>query len=483
LENTGKLKLEQVESRSNTAPKAALSRTIKLRQLFTLAFGTIVGVGWIPMMGFWLDEAGPFGSVMAFALGGVAMLLVGLFYAELATVYPESGGEVVYAEKMFGKNMAFATGWALSLTYIGATGFLSISFGWIAGEILRSIGVEVEAISASLAPADIELFLGLGMTLFITGVNFIGARVMAAVQDSVTILLIIFTTIFVLLALIFGDVGNLEPYFGMKRPDGRIHAGFLLVLATTPFWFAGFDTIPQAMGETNVRASLKAVAQIIILSIASATVFYCAVIIATAALLSRESLIHASLAPATALETALGSPVGKQIVLVTGACGLVTSWNAVFYASTRVIFSMGSSQMIPRNFGRIHPTFGSPHIAVLLVGVMGAAISFLGRDGVAKIANIGSAAISGVFLVMAIGYIRLRLSSEKESGLLRMRFGVTISGLAIPVLAVLTCTALISPYSAAGKTWPTEWSLLFGWLLFGLILRFGRKKRQFTERQ
>ena len=74
--------------------REVLGRGIRIRSLFSLAFGTIIGVGWITVMGAWLSGAGVMGAIIAFVIGGLGMLAIGLCYAEMAAAYPVTGGEV-----------------------------------------------------------------------------------------------------------------------------------------------------------------------------------------------------------------------------------------------------------------------------------------------------------------------------------------------------------------------------------------------------
>ena len=70
------------------AEKLSLKKELKLRQLFSLAFGTIIGVGWVTVLGDWLTQAGSLGAVIAFLAGGVVMIFIGLTYSEMAAMYP-----------------------------------------------------------------------------------------------------------------------------------------------------------------------------------------------------------------------------------------------------------------------------------------------------------------------------------------------------------------------------------------------------------
>jgi amino acid permease len=52
-----------------------LEKGIKLRHYFVLGFGCIVGVGWVVVLGDWLEQAGPLGALIGFAGGGSLMLV------------------------------------------------------------------------------------------------------------------------------------------------------------------------------------------------------------------------------------------------------------------------------------------------------------------------------------------------------------------------------------------------------------------------
>lgn len=54
-------------------------------------------MGWIIILGDWLREAGPLGSILGFAIGAIVIMIIGLCYAEMVTLMPISGGEIAYA--------------------------------------------------------------------------------------------------------------------------------------------------------------------------------------------------------------------------------------------------------------------------------------------------------------------------------------------------------------------------------------------------
>jgi amino acid transporter len=113
------------------ANRPALKKEITKVGFFCLAFGAMIGVGWVTAMGPWLRTAGPLGASIAFALGGVLMLFIGFCYAEVTAMLPVSGGEVAYAYKAYGNKHSFLVGWFLSFGYLSVSAFEAISVGKI----------------------------------------------------------------------------------------------------------------------------------------------------------------------------------------------------------------------------------------------------------------------------------------------------------------------------------------------------------------
>src|SRR5436190_1687149 len=94
-------------------PIPSLHRVMGAPEYFTLAFGSIVGVGWMILMQDWLKRGGPAGAMLGFLIGGVALVPVVLVYGRLAARLPEAGTEIAYTAAVYPPPMSFATGWAM----------------------------------------------------------------------------------------------------------------------------------------------------------------------------------------------------------------------------------------------------------------------------------------------------------------------------------------------------------------------------------
>src|SRR5699024_11305514 len=90
--------------------KRGLKREIGLMGLLFSAVGSIIGSGWLFGALSAAEKAGP-SSIFAWAIGGLLIILIGLCYAELGTMFPLSGGVIRYPHFSFGSFASYTHGW------------------------------------------------------------------------------------------------------------------------------------------------------------------------------------------------------------------------------------------------------------------------------------------------------------------------------------------------------------------------------------
>src|SRR5438874_619005 len=105
-------------SPSLPAPQPGLRRVMRGFDYFTLAFGSIVGVGWMVVIEEWLTAGGPGGALLAYLVGGLALVPVVLVYGRLAERMPEAASEIAYTGAVFPPVVSFLAGWAMSFAYL-----------------------------------------------------------------------------------------------------------------------------------------------------------------------------------------------------------------------------------------------------------------------------------------------------------------------------------------------------------------------------
>src|SRR2546430_12296877 len=105
-----------------------LARKLLLPDYFALAFGTMVGVGWLVLMDDWLGRSGPLGAAVGFALGGVILLPVGYVYGQWVQRLPDAAGQAGSTAPGFPPPGGHFTRWHLVLAYlfVGPSGAVAL---------------------------------------------------------------------------------------------------------------------------------------------------------------------------------------------------------------------------------------------------------------------------------------------------------------------------------------------------------------------
>ncbi|NNF27741.1 MAG: APC family permease [Gemmatimonadetes bacterium] len=447
------------DPRSGGSERATLRKAVGAGQFFTIAFGTIIGVGWVIYLGYWLEPAGPLGAVIGFSAGTVLVALIGLCYAEMAAMFPVSGGEVAYTYEAFGTGVSFITGWLLAFIYTAVTAWEAIAVGVLARDLFPGwVGPRLYA--AFGAPVHVgPLVLGLAAMAFFTTLNYRGLRGAARVQDVLTYGFLAVSVLFIGAGLVYGDVDNLTPAF-VRSDSGSVLPGIVAAFITAPFFLAGFDVIPQVMEERKDETPPDRAARMIVLALAAAGVFYVLVILSASLVAPWERLLeYESLPAARAFDQAFDSAVLSRAILVAAFIGILTTFNAVFMGASRVLFALSRAHMIPTQLSWVHPRFDSPGAAVLFVGLLGALGVVLGEGAIRPVVNVATMGFGIAFGLVSWGVIRLRRRRPDAHRPYRVPGGIATASAAVLASGLFVYLAATDPYEAGGGI-PLEWILL-----------------------
>ena len=450
------------------ASRPTLQKAVGPGQFFTIAFGTIIGVGWVIYLGYWLEPAGPAGAALGFAAGTALVVIIGLCYAEMAAMFPVSGGEVAYTYEAFGTGVSFITGWLLSFIYTAVTSWEAIAVGVLAQDLFPGL-MGPRLYDAFGAPVHLgPLMLGLGAMVFFTTLNYRGVRSATRVQDVLTYGFLAVCALFIGAGILYGDVGNLTPAFG-RAESGSVFPGIVAAFITAPFFLAGFDVIPQVMEERKDATEPRQAAHMIILALVAAGTFYVLVIFSASLVAPWERLLaYESLPAARAFEEAFNAPFLSRAILVAAFIGILTTFNAVFLGASRVLFALSRAHMIPPQLAWVHPRFDSPGAAVLFVGLLGALGVVLGEGAIRPVVNVATIGFGIAFGLVSWGVIRLRRKRPDAPRPYRVPGGVPTASVAVLASGLFVYLAATDPYQAGGGV-PLEWVLLIVALVLGWI--------------
>jgi hypothetical protein len=267
-------------------------RVIRRREVLALAFGAMIGWSWVALTGNWIDKAGSLGAMLAFVFGGVAVILVGLTYAELASAMPQAGGEHVYSHRALGATASFICTWAILLGYVSVVAFEAVALPTVADYLVPGFS---RGYLWTIAGWDVQLtwvLLGVVAAVFMTAINIIGIKTAAKLQLLVTTLVLAVGVLLIGGAGIAGSTENMQPLFdnGAK--------GLLGVLVMVPFMFVGFDVIPQSAEEVDIP--FAEIGRTLMISIIMAVFWYVLIIAAVSMGLSVTDRMASSLPTADA---------------------------------------------------------------------------------------------------------------------------------------------------------------------------------------
>lgn len=459
------------------------ARELTQSQIFSLAFGSIIGVAWIPLAGSWIQTAGSLGALIAFAAGCITVMFVVAAYAEISSMHPVNGGEVSYAQISLGSGFSFAVGWMLILLYLGFTSFEMISIGWIAGILFPAIKGPA---LYSLFGSDIhlgELGTGLCCNIAIWWLNFRGKGSAARVQNVMAFGLLIFAFLMLLLALFWGDARNLQPAIAHPIEGGRL-AGIFSIFSISMLFYGGFNFAAQCFGERGLSVTPRRIALLLFLSLLAAFFFYAAIILACSLLLPREQLLALELPAATMFEAAIGSRLLRNVVLIVGMIGLVTSWNGAVLAGSRLLAMLSEIRLLPESLSRVHAVHNTPTHAIALLSILTPLIALIGQGGIFPIAKALSFAIAFAWAVTVLSAVRLRATRPDVPRPYCVRFAGLVFSCAIAgtVFALLqTGKDFLQPGSVLPST---EGIIALSWIFLGYVcwVLTGRRRRSISER-
>ncbi|MBQ1770917.1 MAG: amino acid permease, partial [Clostridia bacterium] len=243
-------------------------QTVKLNRLdiFVLAFGAMIGWGWVVLTGEWIASAGTLGTALAFLIGGIMVLFVGLVYAELASAMPQTEGVLLFSKRALGRNAAFVCTWTVVLGFVAVIAFEAVALPTVITYIFPNY---LKGYLYTIAGFDVYaswLAVGICVSLIIAAINIIGVKFAAVVQTVLTVVIMATGVLLFGGTLVNGAPGNMEPLFH----NGA--GGLMSVLVMTPFMFLGFDVIPQAAGEANVPP--RKIGMILVFSVILAVTWY-----------------------------------------------------------------------------------------------------------------------------------------------------------------------------------------------------------------
>src|SRR5438477_1997199 len=295
----------------------ALARKLKLHDYFALAFGTMIGTGWLVLMDDWLGRGGPLGAMLGFVLGGVILLPVGYVYGQWVLRLPDAAGEAAYTAQVFPPVVSYFTGWAMLLSYFIVCPWEAVALGKIAAYIFPSLN-SFELYRVAGEPVFLpRLLLGVGLTAFLAVLNYRGIRWRATFQNWTTGIVLLLFVLLLGISAIRGAPGNFSPAFRTTP-----FVSILLTLQIVPYFMTGFESVPKVAAEAHPGFRSAGFFRAIIMALLVGAGFYVLALAAVACVAPWQSLVGKRFATAIAFEQALGAQWPVRLIVIMALFGL-----------------------------------------------------------------------------------------------------------------------------------------------------------------
>ncbi|HCZ23360.1 MAG TPA: amino acid permease [Acholeplasmataceae bacterium] len=338
-----------------------LKKEISLFGGISILAGIMIGSGIFVFASLVLVEVGyaPGLSLLAWLIGGIITLFSGLTYAELGTMFPETGGYYVYLRKAYGKGVAFLS---------GVMNFVLSSSGSIA--LLALVFVEIFSYMIPLSTLWIKVIAAL-IIILLTIINVLGVKMGALIQKIFFSAKLIPLLGIIILGLFFGtETLNLS----FETVEQTSFLQFLPMIGfgvvATLWAYEGWTNLNTVAGE--MKDVKKDLPRALSIAIGLVTVIYLLFIIALYRLIPYQTLLAVDSSanlPVMAMMSRFGQ-TGMLIIFISVMVSIFGALNGSTMVFPRVYYAMSLDNTFFKSFQKIHPKYQTPVISIIASGAM-----------------------------------------------------------------------------------------------------------------
>jgi GABA permease len=392
-----------------TAPTAgALAHTLRPRHVTMIALGGIIGAGIFVGSSAAINIAGP-GVLVSYTLGGLLVFFIMRMLGEMAHARPGLGSFAEYAALGLGRWAAFMTGWLYWYFWVITVGVETIAGANLIQPWLQQSGLDFQVWE-----------IGLVLVALMTATNLFSVKTYGELEFWFALLKVASITAFILIGIAFLAIfGPTVPqtYRTLTGDGGIFPNGLQAVLTAIPivmFSMMGSEVATIAAVESshpaeNIARAVRTVA----LRILIFYVFSVAVVVAIVPWRTLPVGFSPFIIALNAMHIPGGTPVMSVIVLTA----VLSCLNSGIYVTSRMLHELARTGDAPQCFAA---TAGNrvPRLGILLgssVGFIAAAGSIASPKGVFLfLINTSGAVILMIYMIIAVGEIRLRQRLERE---------------------------------------------------------------------
>lgn len=323
--------------------QSQLKQGVDLAAVVALGLGTAVGVAIFSVIAPATALAGP-GMLLSVLIAAVPMFVIAVNYAFMGSALPTSGASYEWPRRFIHPAVGFFIAW---LRIAGSASAMVV----LALVLVRYLSMLVPV------PTKPTMFVLFALVLM---VNLFGVGIAARVQKTLMVGLVVMFLIFA------GWGASSVEAINFSYPAGVNWHGVLSAVPLLVSLFFGIEAATEVGDE--VSNGRRMIPLGIALSITSAVALYLLVAVVALGILGGDAL-GASEAPILDAATRFMGPVATPVIAVAALLAIGKSLNAIFMVFSRSLFAMARAGVLPAAFARVHPRWGTPHIACIAVFV------------------------------------------------------------------------------------------------------------------
>jgi basic amino acid/polyamine antiporter, APA family len=367
---------------SNTLP-----RSLGIWSTAAVVIGSTIGSGIFRVPSVVATEAGTVGSVvLLWVLGALVALFGVLTIAELATMFPRSGGLYVYLREAYGPLPAFLFGWTRLLVIQPAVlGAIAMIFAAYAGAFFPLSDVHVRILAAVTIAV-------------LSAASYRSTSWGAAVQNVSTVAKVLALVGLACAAVVLADRSG-GALAGPISLAPLSWSGFGLALIAVMWTYDGWGNLTYVAGE--IREPGRTLPAALIGGMLVVTAVYLLVNAAYLWVLPLSDMAGSELVAADAATRLIGS-AGSSVVAALVMLSAFGALNGTVMTTPRVFYAMARDGLFFRRVAAIHPRFQTPHVAIAMAAMLG-----IGYVSIRTFEQLAEAFILGIwpFYVLCVGAV------------------------------------------------------------------------------
>lgn len=314
----------------------------------------------------------------AYLFAAVPAVLAALAYAMLASAMPRAGGSYVFASRGLSPYLGFVASFSQWFGLSVAIGVVSYVLVPFVRDVVAALGWDALATALDTGPVRVSLALAFLWTS--VAVNMRGLKLYERVLVPMMFLMFVLGGVVIVAGFMFDQVdfaAGLAAREGAAVPEAVAAFDPWSLLAASAILFSsfiGFDSIAQAGGEAkNPSRSLPLAIGIAIVTVGSFYFLFTAAVYHTVPWQFVAERAQTQDLTAPGLLGYVLSPGWTVLIVAGAAVALINDLPAMLLAVSRLMFAWAEDGVFPRGVARVHERWRTPHVAILLSGLMATA--------------------------------------------------------------------------------------------------------------